>query len=58
METFVVRVWTPATGEAMPGLRGTATRLRSGDEISFSDPETLLGFMAKAVDATRDEAET
>lgn len=48
MDTFVVRIWTPPPGEPISGLRGTATCLRSGDEISFSDPETLLGFMSRA----------
>lgn len=49
METFVVRVWKPAAGEAMEGLRGTATRSCSGAEISFSDAEGLLSFMSEAL---------
>jgi hypothetical protein len=32
----------------MDGLRGTATCLRSGEEVSFSDSESLIGFMSQA----------
>jgi hypothetical protein len=48
MDTFLVRVWTPAGGEPSAGLRGTVRHLSSGAETPFSDPEALLTFLRDA----------
>jgi hypothetical protein len=48
METFLVRVWTPAGGERAAGLRGTVRHLSTGDERSFADPDVLLAFLRDA----------
>jgi hypothetical protein len=48
METFLVRVWTPAGGEPAAGLRGTVRHLSTGDERSFADAEVLLAFLRRA----------
>ena len=55
METFLVRVWTPAGGEPDAGLRGTVRHLSTGDERSFADPEVLLAFLRDASVASRVE---
>jgi hypothetical protein len=55
METFLVRVWTPAGGEPAAGLRGTVRHLSTGDERSFADPEVLLGFLRDASVASAHE---
>jgi hypothetical protein len=55
METFLVRVWTPAGGEPAAGLRGTVRHLSTGDERSFADPEVLLAFLRGASVAPVDE---
>jgi hypothetical protein len=56
METFLVRVWTPAGGEPAAGLRGTVRHLSTGDERSFADPEVLLAFLHDASGAPADES--
>lgn len=54
----MIRVWMPSAEDPIVGLRGTATRLRSGDEISFSDPETLLGFLSEVIGGVRNLPES
>lgn len=48
METFVVRVWKPEEAEPHLGLRGTAVHLSSGSSLTFTDPQTLIRFLADA----------
>jgi hypothetical protein len=48
MEAFVVRVWKPEGAERSEGLRGTAVHLGSGHSLTFSDPQTLIRFLADA----------
>jgi hypothetical protein len=55
METFLVRVWTPAGGEPAAGLRGTVRHLSTGVERSFAEPEVLLAFLRDASLAPGDE---
>jgi hypothetical protein len=55
METFLVRVWTPAGAEPPTGLRGTVRHLTTGDERSFADPEVLLAFLRDASVAGADK---
>lgn len=51
METFLVRVWT-LNGEEQPeGMRGTAVHLRSGLTVTYTEPATLLSFLADAAAA-------
>ena len=48
METFTVRVWTPAAAERPEGLRGTALHLGSGRQITFTEPGSLIEFLGEA----------
>jgi hypothetical protein len=47
MEAFMVRLWTPAGGERVDGVRGTALHFASGRQISFSDAEGLVAFLTE-----------
>ncbi|MFZ0130353.1 MAG: hypothetical protein WB808_07135 [Candidatus Dormiibacterota bacterium] len=50
METFVVRVWTPEDHDGWsPGVRGTATHLASGDQVTFTETDGLIGFIVRAL---------
>jgi hypothetical protein len=50
METFVVRVWTPDEHDGWsPGVRGTATHLASGDQVTFTETDGLIGFIMRAL---------
>jgi hypothetical protein len=48
MDTFMVRVWTPGEGDWSPGVRGTATHLASGKQVTFTEAEGLIAFLAEA----------
>jgi hypothetical protein len=48
MDTFLVRVWRPDGGERSEGLRGTAVHVSSGREVTFTEPEALVSFLADA----------
>lgn len=43
----MVRLWTPAGGERVDGVRGTALHFASGRQISFSDAEGLVAFLTE-----------
>jgi hypothetical protein len=45
METFMVRVWTPDGDDWAPGVRGTATHLASGREVTFTEAAALIAFL-------------
>jgi hypothetical protein len=50
VETFVIRVWTPAghLAEAESDrLRGIAEHIGSGEHDAFRDTDELLAFLAK-----------
>jgi hypothetical protein len=52
VETFVIRIWTPAQGEegAKPlALRGLAEHVGSGTRSAFREPAELLSFLEKAL---------
>ncbi|MFI5285110.1 MAG: hypothetical protein ACHQ4F_02205 [Candidatus Dormibacteria bacterium] len=50
METFVVRIWTPEDHDGWsPGVRGTATHLASGDQVTFTETDGLIGFIIRAL---------
>lgn len=54
METFVVRVWTPAEGPddgGPPVLRGFVEHVRAGERRRFDGGEALLAFVEHAVAA-------
>jgi hypothetical protein len=57
METFMVRVWSPGTGERPEGVRGTAVHLPSGQSVTFSDAATLISFLAREADGDADAAD-
>jgi len=46
METFVVRVWKSGAEDRLEGLRGTATHLSSGVNVTFTEPDALIRFLA------------
>ncbi len=48
METFMVRVWRPVVEERSEGVRGHAVHLGSGRQITFSEPRSLIRFLAEA----------
>jgi hypothetical protein len=48
MDTFLVRVWRPDGEERSEGLRGTAVHVSSGREVTFTEPEALVSFLADA----------
>lgn len=57
METFVVRVWTPAEPEhedAQP-LRGLVEHVRLGEQRRFDGAADLLAFLEAAVVASTRE---
>lgn len=60
METFIVRVWTPADGQpvAEAGLHGEVEHVGTGGARRFDRAEDLLAFLAasSAVDR-QDEGE-
>jgi hypothetical protein len=45
METFMVRVWTPEGDGWSPGVRGTATHLASGRQVTFTEAAGLIEFI-------------
>jgi hypothetical protein len=47
MEAFLVRLWKPAGGDHVDGLRGTALHFASGRQISFSGAEGLIAFLTE-----------
>jgi hypothetical protein len=48
METFLVRVWTPDGEERPEGMRGTAVHLSSGQSVTYTHAEALIGFLVEA----------
>jgi hypothetical protein len=46
MEAFMVRLWKPAEGEHVDGVRGTALHFASGRQITFSAADGLIAFLA------------
>jgi hypothetical protein len=48
MEAFLVRLWKPAGGEHVDGVRGTALHFASGRQTSFSGAEGLIAFLTEA----------
>jgi hypothetical protein len=49
MEAFMVRLWKPADGEHVDGVRGTALHFASGRQISFSAAEGLIAFLTATI---------
>lgn len=41
----MVRVWSPGGESGPEGVRGTATHLRSGASIVFTEPDALIRFL-------------
>jgi hypothetical protein len=52
METFMVRVWRAVFEERSERVRGVAVHLGSGRQITFSEPQLLIRFLAEAGGAT------
>jgi hypothetical protein len=49
MEAFMVRLWKPAGGEHVDGVRGTAIHFASGRQTSFSAAEGLIAFLTETI---------
>ena len=46
----MVRVWTPdADDDWSPGVRGTATHLASGEEVTFAEAAALIAFITRGL---------
>jgi hypothetical protein len=45
METFMVRVWAPEGDGWSPGVRGTATHVASGRQVTFTEASGLIEFI-------------
>jgi hypothetical protein len=46
VETFIVRIWVPAAGQAPPpSLHGTISHVESGRDGAFGDAAELLRFL-------------
>ena len=58
METFMVRVWTPEGDGWSPGVRGTATHLASGRQVTFTEAAGLLEFITPGSSPDENTAET
>ncbi len=58
MDTFLVRVWRPDGEERPEGLRGTAVHLSSGREVTFTEPQALVRFLADAGSSGAEPAPT
>jgi hypothetical protein len=56
METFMVRVWTPDGDDWSPGVRGTATHLASGKQVTFSEEAGLIAFIADTRSSSEGQA--
>jgi hypothetical protein len=50
METFVVRVWTPADAGEPVGLHGIVEHVGSGEQRRFRGPEELLTALSAGRD--------
>lgn len=46
MDAYVVRIWRPGRDGASPVLRGTAVHLASGRDVTFTEPDALIRFLA------------
>jgi hypothetical protein len=57
METFMVRVWTPEGDGWSPGVRGTATHLASGRQVTFTEAAGLIEFITPGSPAGQSTAE-
>jgi hypothetical protein len=57
METFMVRVWTPEGDGWSPGVRGTATHLASGRQVTFTEAAGLIEFIAPRTSTEQTTAE-
>jgi hypothetical protein len=60
METFVIRIWTPAEPEDDPEgvlLRGFAEHVRSSERIIFVGSSELVAFLEITVDRHHNEME-
>jgi hypothetical protein len=60
VETFVIRVWTPAEQADDPErfrLRGLAEHIGSGEREAFRGARELLAFLEARLEQQRQEAE-
>jgi hypothetical protein len=58
METFVIRIWTPAEPDDDPEavlLRGFAEHVRSSERIVFVGGSELVAFLETTVDRHQNE---
>jgi hypothetical protein len=53
METFMVRLWTAGDDDWSPGMRGTATHIASGTQVTFTEAAGLIAFLSRAAPPSR-----
>ena len=44
----MVRLWTPGGDDWSPGMRGTATHIASGKQVTFTEAAGLIAFLSVA----------
>ena len=49
----MVRLWTPGGDGWSPGVRGTATHIASGRQITFTEAAGLIAFLSATAPSSR-----
>ena len=49
----MVRLWTPGGDDWSPGVRGTATHIASGRQITFTEAAGLIAFLSAIEPSSR-----
>ncbi len=49
----MVRLWTPGGDDWSPGVRGTATHIASGRQITFTEAAGLIAFLSATAPVRR-----
>lgn len=52
----MVRLWTPGGDDWSPGMRGTATHIPSGKQVTFTEADGLIAFLSGAAPASQQRA--
>ncbi len=52
----MVRLWTPGGDDWSPGMRGTATHIASGKQVTFTEAAGLIAFLSGSAPANQQRA--
>ena len=52
----MVRLWTPGGDDWSPGMRGTATHIASGRQVTFTEAAGLITFLSGSVPSNQQRA--